>query len=302
MAQRPPFHIQSSDYEQGLPDLRRVRETVFVEEQGVPLALECDELDPDCHHVIARDADGRAIGTARLTPMRTIGRMAVLPEWRGRGVGEALLAALLDRARDLGWREVSLHAQAPAIGFYARAGFLPIGERFDEAGIEHQGMRLLLDALNVVDSREAAIAATLGVVTGARRRLDIYTRELDPGLLDRADVVDAVRHLATRGQCTIRILLQDAATPQRSLAPLIALGQRLSSAIAFRAVEEQVDRPYPSAFVINDGGGHYFRPLGNRWEGETRLDGPGRARPLRGVFEPFWERARVCSEYRALGI
>ena len=302
MAQRPPFHIQSSDYEQGLPDLRRVRETVFVEEQGVPLALEWDELDPDCHHVIARDADGRPIGTGRLTPMRTIGRMAVLPDWRGRGVGEALLAALLDRARDLGWREVSLHAQAPAIGFYARAGFLPIGERFDEAGIEHQGMRLLLDALNVVDSRDAAIAATLGVVTGARRRLDIYTRELDPGLFDRADVVDAVRRLATRGQCTIRVLLQDAATPQRSLAPLIALGQRLPSAIAFRAVEEQVDRPYPSAFVVNDGGGHYFRPLGNRWEGETRLDGPGRARHLRGVFEPFWERARVCSEYRALGI
>ena len=302
MAQSPPFHIQSSDYEQGLPDLRSVRETVFVQEQGVPLDMEWDELDPECHHVIARSADGQPVGTGRLTPMRTIGRMAVLPEWRGRGVGDALLAALLEQARGLGWREVSLHAQATAIGFYARAGFLPVGERFEEAGIEHQGMRLLVDALNVVDSRAAAVAATLGVVAGARRRLDIYTRELDPGLLDQADVVDAIRRLATRGDGAIRILLQDPATPQRSLAPLIALGQRLPSAIAFRAVEEQVDRPYPSAFVINDGGGHFFRPLGNRWEGETRLDGPGRARHLRGVFEPFWERARACSEYRALGI
>lgn len=302
MATRQPFHIQSSDYEQGLADLRRVRETVFVEEQGVPPALEWDALDPDCHHVIARDEAGQPIGTGRLTPMRTIGRMAVLPGWRGRGVGDALLVALLDQARGLGWRDLSLHAQATAIGFYARAGFLPVGERFDEAGIEHQGMRLLLDALNLVDSRAAAIAATLGVVAGARRRLDIYTRELDPGLLDQPDVVDAIRRLATRGECAIRILLQDPATPQRSLAPLIALGQRLPSSIAFRAVEEQVDRPYASAFVINDGGGHFFRPLGNRWEGETRLDGPGRARHLRGVFEPFWERARACSEYRALGI
>ena len=296
------FRIQSSDYAQGLPDLRRVREAVFVEEQGVPLALEWDDLDPDCHHVIARDAAGEPIGTGRLTPARSIGRMAVLPAWRGRGVGEALLAALVEQARTLGWREVSLHAQASAIGFYARAGFLPAGERFQEAGIEHQGMRLLIDALNLVESRAAAIAATLGVVAGARRQLDIYTRELDPGLLDQSAVVDAIRRLATRGECAIRVLVQEPATPQRALAPLIALGQRLPSAIAFRAVEEQVDRAWPSAFIANDRGGHLFRPLGNRWEGETRLDAPGRARHLRGVFEPFWERARPCSEYRALGI
>lgn len=302
MSEAHAFRIQSSGYEQGLPDLRRVREAVFVEEQGVPLALEWDELDPVCHHVIARDAAGEPIGTGRLTPARSIGRMAVLPEWRGRGVGEALLAALVEQARTLGWREVSLHAQASAIGFYARAGFLPAGERFQEAGIEHQGMRLLIDALNLVESRAAAIAATLGVVAGARRQLDIYTRELDPGLLDQAAVVDAIRRLATRGECAIRILVQEPAVPQRALAPLIALGQRLPSAIAFRAVEEQVDRAWPSAFIANDRGGHLFRPLGNRWEGETRLDAPGRARHLRGVFEPFWERARPCSEYRALGI
>lgn len=296
------FRIESSAYEPGLPDLRRVREAVFVEEQGVPLALEWDELDPACHHVIARDAGGAPIGTGRLTPTRSIGRMAVLPAWRGRGVGEALLAALVDQARRLGWREVSLHAQASAIGFYARAGFLPVGERFQEAGIEHQGMRRLLDALNLVESRAAAIAATLGVVAGARRQLDIYTRELDPGLLDQADVVTALRRVATRGDCSIRILLQDPEAPRRALAPLVSLGQRLPSAIAFRAVEEQVDRAYPSAFVANDGGGHLFRPLGNRWEGETRLDAPGRARHLRGVFDPFWERARPCTEFRVLGL
>lgn len=302
MSQAGAFHIQAAGYEEGLPDLRHVREAVFVQEQGVPLALEWDELDPASHHVIARDPDGRAIGTGRLTPARAIGRMAVLPDWRGRGVGEALLAALLDQARALGWPELTLHAQAEAIGFYSRAGFLPVGERFQEAGIEHQGMRLLLGALNLVDSRAAAVAATAGVIAGARRQLDIYTRELDPGLLDQAEVVDAIRRRAASGECAIRILVQEPGVPQRALAPLIALGQRLPSAIAFRAVEEQVDRAYPSAFIANDGGGHFFRPLGHRWEGETRLDGPGRARHLRGIFDPFWERARPCSEYRALGI
>ena len=296
------FHVQAAGYEAALADLRHVRETVFVQEQGVPLALEWDELDPLSHHVVARDAAGAAIGTGRLTPARSIGRMAVLPAWRRHGVGAALLAALLEQARALGWTEISLHAQADAIGFYARAGFLPVGERFQEAGIEHQGMRLLPGALNLVDSRAAAIAATLGVVAGARRQLDVYSRELDPGLLDQPDVVAAFRRVASSGDCAIRILLQEPAAPQRALAPLIALGQRLPSAIAFRAVEEQVDRAYPSAFLANDAGGHFFRPLGHRWEGETRLDGPGRARHLRGIFDPYWERARPCSEYRALGI
>src|SRR5690606_32182839 len=122
MAQARSFTIHAVGYEEGLTDLRSVREAVFVQEQGVPPALEWDELDPVCHHVVARDGAGDAIGTGRLTPARGIGRMAVLPEWRGRGVGDALLQALLEQARTLEWPEVSLHAQATAIGFYARAG------------------------------------------------------------------------------------------------------------------------------------------------------------------------------------
>lgn len=297
----PAFSVEAIGYESGLPDLRRVREAVFVQEQGVPLALEWDELDPLCHHVIARDGDGQAIGTGRLTPKHTIGRMAVLPDWRGRGVGDAMLQALLGQAGNLGWREVSLHAQVSAIEFYARHGFLPFGERFEEAGIDHQSMRILLDAVNPVETREAAIAAVLGVIASARRQLDIYSRELDPGLLDAPAVVAALRRLATGGG-EVQILLQEPAEPQRALAPLISLAQRLPSAFGFRAIEEPTDRSYPSAYVANDLGGYYFRPLGHRFDGETRLDAPGRARQLRATFDPVWQRARPCTEYRALGL
>ena len=152
------FGVDTVDYETALPDLRTVRETVFVQEQRVPLELEWDALDPQCVHVLARDAAGQPIGTGRLTPEHKIGRMAVLAPWRGRGVGDALLLALLAAARERGWREVSLHAQVSAQDFYARHGFLPLGERFEEAGIGHQTMRLLLDAANPVESREAAVA------------------------------------------------------------------------------------------------------------------------------------------------
>lgn len=301
MSATPAFTVVAVGYDAGLPDLRRVREAVFVREQGVPLALEWDELDPLCHHVVARDGSGEAIGTGRLTPKHTVGRMAVLPDWRGRGVGDAMLHALLAQARELGWHEVSLHAQASAIGFYARHGFLPFGERFEEAGIDHQSMRTLLDAVNPVETREAAIAALIGVVAGARRRLDIYSRELDPGLLDAPEVVAALRRLALAGG-EINVLLQDPAEPQRALAPLIGLAQRLPSAFAFRAIEEPTDRSYPSAYAANDLGGYYFRPLGHRFDGETRLDAPGRARQLRAAFDPVWQRARPCTEYRALGL
>lgn len=295
------FTVETVDYAAALPELRSVRETVFVQEQAVPLELEWDELDPRCHHVLARDHAGRPVGTGRLTPEHRIGRMAVLADWRGRGVGDALLRALLDQARALGWRRVALNAQASAIGFYVRHGFLPCGEPFVEAGIDHQSMQLLLDAPNPVETHAAALAAVLGVTGQARRELHIYSRELDPGLLDAPEVLAALRRFAIGGG-EVQVLLQDPTTPQRALAPLLGLGQRLPSAFAFRAIEEPSDRAYPAAYIVNDRGGYYFRPLGHRFDGETRLDGPARARQLVATFDPVWQRARACTEYRGLGI
>lgn len=297
----PGVSVAPVEYAVALPDLRAVREAVFVREQSVPREIELDALDPECHHVLARDAEGQPIGTGRLTPAQRIGRMAVLADWRGRGVGDALLVALIDEARRLGWHELSLHAQAGAIEFYARHGFVPEGARFVEADIEHLAMRRRLDAANPVETREAARAAMLGVIAGAGRGVFVYSRSLDPGVLDAPEVVTAFRRFAThRGE--VHVLLHDPAAAQRALAPLIGLAQRLPSAFAFRAIEEPGDRDYPSAFAVNDRDGWYFRPLGHRFDGEARIDGGARARQLRYEFDPFWERARPVTEFRALGI
>ncbi|MDR0182291.1 GNAT family N-acetyltransferase [Lysobacter arvi] len=295
------FTVNAVAFAQAVADVRAVRDVVFVQEQGVPVDIERDALDPLSRHVLARDAQGRAIGTGRLTPDRRIGRMAVLPEWRNRRVGEALLKALLREARELGWTEVTLHAQVPAIAFYARQGFLPYAERFVEAGLEHQSMRLVLGAVNPVLRRDAGLAALLGVIEGARRQLLVYSRDLDPGLLDTAEAMAALRRFGVGGG-EVRVLLHDPDAPRRALAPLIGLSQRLPSAFAFRAIEEPVDRDYASAYVANDRGGWYFRALGHRFDGETRLDDEARARQLRAHFAPVWERARPCTEYRALGL
>lgn len=301
MSPEAVFTVEAADYASALAELRVVREAVFVREQGVPTGIELDALDPLCEHVLARDDTGRPIGTGRLTPERRIGRMAVLPDWRGRGVGDALLAALIERARAHHWRSVSLHAQVDAMSFYIRHGFLPEGPRFEEAGIQHQTMHRMVDGPTPVLDREAALAAMLGLVATARRELCLYTRELDPGLLDRSELMAAIRRFAV-GEGGLLILLQEPGPPQRAQAPLIALAQRLPSAIGFRVIEEPVDRDFAGAYAVNDRGGWYTRTLGHRFEGETRLDAPGRARQLRAAFQEIWERARPCSEFRVLAI
>jgi len=131
-------------WDEARPLARPIREIVFVEEQGVARELEWDDKDANCDHAVAFDGNGRAIGTARLLPDARIGRMAVLKEWRGLGVGAALLRAMLARARDKGMTEVTLHAQTHAADFYRKFGFDARGDEFLEAGIPHVGMSLRL--------------------------------------------------------------------------------------------------------------------------------------------------------------
>ncbi|MGH8743294.1 MAG: GNAT family N-acetyltransferase [Burkholderiales bacterium] len=125
-------------------ELRRVREAVFIFEQNVPVELEWDGLDPDARHVLAQSRGGAAIGTARLLPDGHIGRMAVLKEWRGLGVGSALLQALLQMAKSGGMSKVFLNSQTRATAFYSRYGFEAEGGEFMDAGIPHVKMILQL--------------------------------------------------------------------------------------------------------------------------------------------------------------
>jgi predicted GNAT family N-acyltransferase len=117
-------------------------EAVFVHEQNVPADLEWDGLDAGCLHALVEDADGTAIGTGRLAPDGKIGRMAVLAAHRGRGIGAAVLAHLIDAACAAGMPRVYLYSQVHALGFYARFGFVAEGPEFFEADIPHRAMAL----------------------------------------------------------------------------------------------------------------------------------------------------------------
>ncbi|TSA11143.1 MAG: GNAT family N-acetyltransferase [Betaproteobacteria bacterium] len=136
-----PFSVTLCAWDDARPDARRIREQVFVREQGVPLELEWDDHDVHCDHALAYSDDGVAIGTGRLLPDGHIGRMAVLSEWRGKGVGALLLLALVEQARMRGHTAAHLNAQIHAAGFYRRYGFEVEGPEFMEAGIPHVAMQ-----------------------------------------------------------------------------------------------------------------------------------------------------------------
>jgi predicted GNAT family N-acyltransferase len=123
-----------------LPAVFALRHEVFVIGQDVPEDLERDDLDVLSDHAVAI-VGGEVVGTGRLLPDGTIGRMAVASSVRGQGIGAAVLGVLEEQARRRGFPAVELHAQVHALGFYDRYGYVPCSEVYLEAGIEHQSMR-----------------------------------------------------------------------------------------------------------------------------------------------------------------
>ncbi|HUW29367.1 MAG TPA: GNAT family N-acetyltransferase [Sulfuriferula sp.] len=157
------LQIEMVSWAQQSATLASLRRAVFIEEQGVPEALEWDGLDAAATHFIALE-DGNAIGCARLLADGHIGRMAVLPAWRGKGAGRALLNAVLHAARQqyLSW--LYLNAQTHAAGFYARFGFQPVGAEFPDADIPHLRMELVMEYHIDTLNQQFAIAGQLKFV------------------------------------------------------------------------------------------------------------------------------------------
>lgn len=144
----PHFHARLVSWQDAEPELRAVRNAVFVHEQRIPAELEWDADDARAVHALVTGPGHQPIATGRLLlngEQARIGRMAVLAAWRGRGVGTAVLHGLLDEARRHGVRRVVLHAQTTAVPFYERFGFVRAGDEYPEAGIPHYRMTRRLD-------------------------------------------------------------------------------------------------------------------------------------------------------------
>ncbi len=305
-------------------DIRNIRQKVFVEEQSVPPELEWDATDEIADHFLAVLPDNTPAGVARLfsTLGETghIGRMAILPEFRGRGIGEALLRHLITESAGQ-YQELKLSAQQHAIAFYHRAGFHVYSEPYDDAGIPHLDMRCLAPALiqEQVDSRrsrpmllgadtqpwlfdnESSMLDLMDSMVGqAGQRLWLYDRILDHDRYDRYRFRELISSLARRHRLSeIRLLIHDDQPLVKRRHQLVELMRRLPSRIELRLVNS--DYPHEDQpFIIADREGMIYRHDFTRPSGFAGFADSGRARLLSENFQRMWDTGRRSLELREL--
>ncbi len=143
MTHSPSFHITEVRWQSAAPALREIRTTVFIIEQHVPETLEWDGQDDAAWHLLAITSDGKSIGCARILSGGVIGRIAVLPAWRNKGVGRQLLQAAIALCKTHGQGICRLSAQVHAIPFYQKVGFEICSPEYLDAGIPHRDMQLV---------------------------------------------------------------------------------------------------------------------------------------------------------------
>jgi hypothetical protein len=154
-----------------------------------------------------------------------------------------------------------------------------------------------------IDGREALAAARLQLLGAARHRLALHLPLLGRDDYGNDAELAELKRIATSGRrAEIRILLHDLAAALRDGHRLIALFQRLSSAIAIRTPVEDVDRQCASAWLLTDTGGYLYLPEAGRPQGRMALADRAAQAPLQQQFEEIWERSARASELQPLDL
>lgn len=288
-------------------ELERIRSAVFVMEQGVPRDIEWDGRDENAAHAIA-ELEGTAIGCGRLLPDGRIGRLAVIAQYRGEGVGAELLQCLLDIARQRGQKELYLHAQADAVAFYERAGFTARGEPFQEAGITHRDMHLSLDYRDwnepIPHLQYPRPFSELVVAQArlARRELRILSPRLDNRVFDQEDLVSAIRLFLRGGNLShVQILVQDARAIVQRGHRLLALSRRLPSRIEIHRLGEH-PQWNDDTLVLRDRDSVLELPGEGADAGFYRPQNRPRAEAAINRFDELWRLGQIDPEFRALSL
>ena len=159
------------------------------------------------------------------------------------------------------------------------------------------------DTVLTVEDRAGLEVAHVRLLTQARYRAAMYLPRMEPGILDSEAILTELRRLATSGrQAQVRILTHDAEQAHREGHRLIALAQRLPTAVSIRMPVDETHLAYASAFLADTTRGYLFRPIANRYEARGDLDAPGETSRLMAYFDEVWERAEPAWQIRPLGI
>lgn len=267
------LNIHLADWSEHSTALSALRRTVFIDEQKVSLELEFDGLDDkaDTLHFVAysdEQSDSNkpryeAIANGRLLADGQIGRICIRKDSRRRGYGKRLLLTILKHALQLpNSPPLWLHAQVSALDLYIQCGFKPHGERFMEAGIEHQAMHfdyasyanlkaIFDDTVIRLTERQCFSHHMHQMIFSGRRSLQILTYNLSEKVYHQG-ICDAVSRLARANRhVQIQILVQDTSALNGTQHPLVALAQRLPSSISIKQLLQSPQKT-DTAFVIVD--------------------------------------------------
>ncbi len=321
-------HAIKVEWSTHMEKLRAIRQRVFFEEQKVPLDLEWDGLDDQASHFIALNEMGLPLGTARLVATGQVGRMAVLEEYRGRHIGRQLLDAAVAHAASTGMTRVFLHAQTHAEGFYRKAGFLPVGAEFIEAGIPHIEMELALPIAFVPSkplrgsplvnptSAPAAVlpnisrafesefdcrAAVVELLKSARRKVLILSPDLDRTLFAYEPCLIAMSEFVRRSRhASARVLVEDTRAIAEAAHPMLELARRMPSKIEMRRLpDENVPR---GSFIVADDAAIWVQTELQTYVGWLNLNDRVEARRMSESFTAFHERSTDDPELRLLSL
>lgn len=303
--------------------IREIRQQVFIDEQKVPPELEWDQTDEIADHYLAVLPDNTPVGVARLFSALEetghIGRMAILPEHRGKGIGEALLRQLIQESAGR-FSELRLSAQEHAIAFYQRSGFHVCSDVYDDAGIPHYDMRCLAPELAaqalatrdqpmilgvdagawLFDSEDRLVSLMDSVIGQAGQRIWLYDRLLSHDLYDRHRFRELISALARRHRLSeVRLLIHDDKPLVKRRHRLVELMRRLPSRMELRLANTD----YPVAdqpFTLVDREGVVYRHDFDKPEGFAKFADGGRVKLLSEDFQRMWDAARPSLELREL--
>lgn len=303
--------------------ISEIRQQVFIDEQKVPPSLEWDDTDEIADHYLAVLPDNTPVGVARLfstlDETAHIGRMAILPGFRGRGIGEALLQHLIGEAAGH-FNELKLSAQKHAIHFYQRSGFHICSDFYDDAGIPHADMRCLAPSLLAQEQGKREQPMVLGQdsqtwlfageghmlglmdsMTGqAGQRLWLYDRLLEHDLYDRFRFRELISTLARQHRLSeVRLLIHDDKPLVKRRHQLVELMRRLPSKIELRLAND--DYPMENQpFLLVDREGVLYRHDFYKPEGFANFSDGGRVKLLSESFQRMWDAGRSSLELREL--
>lgn len=317
------LRIRKYSWQLAPADIRSIRQAVFVDEQRVPPALEWDTTDEIADHYLVVLGDNTPVGVGRLfaTLEETahIGRMAVLPAYRGKGIGEHLLRHMVSEVAGR-YGELRLSAQEQAVPFYQRSGFHVCSDPYLDAGILHRDMRCLAPGLAneafasrrrplllgedrdawFFDSERTLTDLMDSLVGQARQRLWLYDRLLDHDLYGRLRFRDIVSALARHHRDSdVRLLVHDDGPLVKRRHRIVELMRRVPSRIQLRLINQDYpveDRP----FLLADREGVVFRHDFDRPEGVAKFADGGRVKLLGESFQRMWDAGRSSLELRDL--